>query len=169
MEKEPVEGGEPEVQENQQPAWRKKLRTNAVLFVLVLAAVSAVLSQIESWQRPKDEPAPLPALESHTGGPLPVPGMVTMVDLGADACIPCKMMAPILAKLEKAYADKAAIVFIDVWKDKQAARQFGIRVIPTQIFYDENGNEVLRHEGFLDEKLIVQQLGKMGVVPPAGL
>ncbi|MDI6796722.1 MAG: thioredoxin family protein [Desulfatibacillaceae bacterium] len=168
MEKEPFEGNEPDGQEGQQPAWRKKLRTNAVLVVLVLAAIGAVVSQLESWQRPKGEPA-LPALESHFQGPLPVPGMVTMVDLGADACIPCKLMAPILAKLEKAYADKAAIVFIDVWKDRQAARQFGIRIIPTQIFYDENGREVLRHEGFLDEKSIVEQLGKLGVRPPAGL
>ena len=37
-------------------------------------------------------------------------GLVTMVDLGADACIPCKMMAPILDKLEKTYRGKAAIV-----------------------------------------------------------
>jgi thioredoxin 1 len=168
MEKEPLEGNEPNVHEGHPPLWRRKLRTNAVLVVLVLAAVGAVLSQLESWQRPKSEPAP-PALESHEGAPLPVPGMVTMVDLGADACIPCKLMAPILAKLEKAYADKAAIVFIDVWKDRQAARQFGIRVIPTQIFYDENGREVLRHEGFLDEKSIVAQLSKMGVKPPPGL
>jgi thiol-disulfide isomerase/thioredoxin len=31
---------------------------------------------------------------------VPVKGMVTMVDLGAKKCIPCKMMAPILEKLE---------------------------------------------------------------------
>lgn len=46
---------------------------------------------------------------------LPVPGMVTMIDLGAKKCIPCKMMAPIMEKMEKKYAGKAAIVFIDVW------------------------------------------------------
>ena len=32
---------------------------------------------------------------------IPSKGMVTMVDLGAKSCIPCKMMAPILEKLEK--------------------------------------------------------------------
>ena len=66
---------------------------------------------------------------------LPVKGMVTMIDLGADKCIPCKMMAPILAKMEKQYEGKAAIVFIDVWKHNEQARRFGIRAIPTQIFY----------------------------------
>ncbi len=94
---------------------------------------------------------------------VPVKGMVTMVDLGADSCIPCKMMMPIITKLEKAYRGKAAIVFIDVWKDKEQATRFGVRAIPTQIFFDEAGREVYRHTGFLGEMEIVSQLKKMGV------
>jgi thioredoxin 1 len=94
---------------------------------------------------------------------VPVKGMVTMVDLGAKSCIPCKMMAPIMEKLEKDYKDKAAILFIDVWKDPDQAKRFGIRVIPTQIFYDKQGKEVLRHTGFMSEEAIVAQLKKLGV------
>ncbi len=94
---------------------------------------------------------------------VPVKGMVTMIDLGADKCVPCKMMAPIMAKIEKAYEGKAAIVFIDVWKHNEQARRFGIRAIPTQIFYSEAGKEVYRHVGFMDEKAIINQLKKMGV------
>ena len=94
---------------------------------------------------------------------LPVKGMVTMIDLGADKCIPCKMMAPILVKMEKQYEGKAAIVFIDVWKNNEQAGRFGIRAIPTQIFFDQNGKEVFRHVGFMSEKAIVNQLKKMGV------
>ena len=94
---------------------------------------------------------------------LPVKGMVTLIDLGATACIPCKMMAPILKKLEKKYDGKAAIVFIDVWKDKSQAKRFKIRAIPTQIFFNKEGKEVFRHVGFMSEKAIVQQLKKMGV------
>jgi thioredoxin 1 len=94
---------------------------------------------------------------------VPVKGMVTMVDLGADQCVPCKMMAPILEKLKKAYAGKAAIIFIDVWKNTDEARRFGIRAIPTQIFYDAAGREIGRHIGFMSEKDIIDQLTKMGV------
>jgi len=94
---------------------------------------------------------------------VPVKGMVTMVDLGAKSCVPCKMMAPILEKLEKEYKGRAAIVFIDVWKHPDQAKQFGIRVIPTQIFYDSQGKELLRHTGFMSEEAIVAQLKKMGV------
>lgn len=94
---------------------------------------------------------------------VPVKGMVTMVDLGATACIPCKMMAPILAKLEKEYAGRAAIVFLDVWKDPKPAHRFAIRGIPTQIFFDKEGKEVFRHLGFLNEEGIIRQLKAMGV------
>jgi thioredoxin 1 len=89
--------------------------------------------------------------------------MVTLVDVGANACIPCKMMAPILEKLEKVYQGKAAVVFVDVWKNPAGAEPFKIRVIPTQIFYDKKGKEVYRHEGFMSEKDIVAILEKLGV------
>ena len=101
--------------------------------------------------------------EVQQGGVIPVKGMVTLVDLGADACIPCRMMSPILEKLEKQYRGKAAVVFIDVWKDKDQAIRFGVRIIPTQIFFDKNGTEVYRHIGFLGEADIIKQLQKMGV------
>jgi thioredoxin 1 len=94
---------------------------------------------------------------------VPVKGMVTLVDLGANACIPCKMMAPILEKVEKDYKGRAAVIVIDVWKDKAPAKRFGIRAIPTQIFFDKEGKEVYRHMGFMSEKDIVAQFKKMGV------
>jgi thioredoxin 1 len=94
---------------------------------------------------------------------IPVPGMVTMVDLGAKKCIPCKMMAPILQELQKEYEARAAVIFIDVWERPEAGPQFAIRAIPTQIFYDARGQEVTRHEGFLDKQSIVAMLTKLGV------
>lgn len=96
---------------------------------------------------------------------VPVPGMVTMLDLGATRCIPCKLMFPIMQKIEKLYENKAAVVFIDVWENPDQARRFGIRAIPTQIFFDEKGKELYRHEGFMAEAAIVAQLKKMGVEP----
>jgi thioredoxin 1 len=107
----------------------------------------------------------LGASESSGMVEVPVKGKVTMVDIGAKECIPCKMMAPIMEELEKEYHDsgRAAIIFIDVWKNKDQGRKFGIRSIPTQIFYDKEGNEVYRHEGFMDKKDIVSKLEKLGV------
>lgn len=106
------------------------------------------------------------ANESQEFTSLPVKDMVTMIDLGAKKCVPCKMMAPILEKLEKAYKEKAVISFIDVWQHREQAKRFKIRAIPTQIFFNKDGKEVYRHVGFLSEKDIVLQLKKMGVELP---
>jgi len=100
---------------------------------------------------------------------IPVKGRVTMVDLGAKKCIPCKMMAPVLVKLEAAYEGKAAIVFIDVWENREQAPRFKVRAIPTQIFFNEQGEEVFRHVGFFDERSIIEQLSQMGVEEPGSL
>lgn len=90
-------------------------------------------------------------------------GVPRMVDLGADKCIPCKEMAPILVELKREYAGKATIDFIDVWKNPQAGEPYGVRIIPTQIFFDREGKEVWRHEGFLPKADIVAKLKELGV------
>jgi len=104
---------------------------------------------------------------ANPAAPVPVPDTVTMVDLGATACIPCKMMAPIIEELEAEYRGKAAIIFIDVWKNPDEGKKFKVSMIPTQIFFDRAGNEVYRHSGFMDKKTIVAQLAQMGVAQPA--
>jgi len=92
---------------------------------------------------------------------VPVKDMVTVVDLGAKTCIPCKMMVPVLEAMGKQYQGKAAVVFIDIRETPEQATKFGIRAIPTQIFFDKTGKEVYRHEGFLDEKPFSEMLDKL--------
>lgn len=104
-----------------------------------------------------------PAVMAEVPSQVPVSGKVTMVDIGAKKCIPCKMMAPIMEELEKEYKDRAAIIFIDVWENPQAGKKFGIKLIPTQIFYTAEGKEVSRHEGFMEKAAIVAELEKLGV------
>ena len=115
------------------------------------------------WSQFSQTPSEATFQGSHVSGEIPVKGVPTMVDLGANECIPCKMMVPVMEKVEKKYQGKAAIVFIDVWKDKEPARRFGIRAIPTQIFFNKEGKEVFRHEGFMSEAEIEQVFKKMGV------
>lgn len=94
---------------------------------------------------------------------VPIKGMVTMVDIGAKACIPCKMMIPVIESLSEEYEGRAAIVFIDIWKNPDEAPKFGIRAIPTQIFYDKDGSEVMRHEGYISKEDIIKVLTRLGV------
>lgn len=86
-----------------------------------------------------------------------------LVDLGANKCIPCKKMAPILEQLKKDYNGVVDVHFVDVWKDPKAGEPYGIRVIPTQVFFDHEGKEVFRHEGFFSreeiERVFKERLG----------
>ena len=86
-----------------------------------------------------------------------------LVDLGADKCIPCKKMAPILEELKETYKGKLEVVFIDVWKNPKAGQPYGIRLIPTQIFYDASGKELFRHEGFFSKEDILKKFEEFGI------
>jgi thioredoxin 1 len=82
-------------------------------------------------------------------------GLPRLVDLGADSCIPCKLMAPILADMRKEYAGRLRVDFIDVWKYPNEGKKYGVHLIPTQILYDAAGKELERHEGFISREDIL--------------
>jgi len=86
-----------------------------------------------------------------------------LIDLGADKCIPCKMMAPILDELKSEYEGSLIVEFIDVWKNPDEAPKYGIKLIPTQIFFDASGKEIFRHEGFISKEDILAKWQELGV------
>jgi len=81
---------------------------------------------------------------------------ITFIELGSVNCIPCKKMQPVMKSIEEKYAGQVKVIFHDVWTEegKPFASQYGIRLIPTQIFMDAAGNEIMRHEGFFPEEEI---------------
>mgnify|MGYP001599387705 CR=1 FL=1 len=90
-------------------------------------------------------------------------GLPRMVDLGADKCIPCKMMAPILEELKREYEGKLIVDFIDVWKNPDEGPKYNIKLIPTQIFFDASGKEQFRHEGFISKEDILAKWKELGI------
>jgi thioredoxin 1 len=89
-------------------------------------------------------------------------GIPRMVSLGAGACVPCRMMEPIREELIKEYAGKLHIDFIDVWKDRESGEVYGIRTIPTLVFFAPDGRELARREGFTPKDDILQQWKELG-------
>ena len=67
-------------------------------------------------------------------------GLPIIIDFGADSCIPCKQMAPVLKELNEELQGKAIIKFVDVWKYQSLAQDYPISVIPTQVLIDSEGN-----------------------------
>ena len=122
-------------------------------------------------------PAPAP-MSSHTSqDTIPAAqatGLPRLVDLGADSCIPCKAMAPILVELRTEYAGRMRVDFIDIWKNPGAGDPYRIYAIPTQIFFDATGKELTRHEGFLSKADILATWKRHGfdftapAAPPPG-
>ena len=90
-------------------------------------------------------------------------GRPVLVDFGSNSCMPCRQMRPILQEVKKEHSEKAEVLVIDVYKYQNLAREYKIRMIPTVAFFDSNGKEVHRHQGFMSKKAILEQLKKMGV------
>ncbi len=87
---------------------------------------------------------------------------ITFIELGSVNCVPCRMMQPVMKQIEEAYAGTVKVLFYDVWEkeNKKIAKQYGIKVIPTQVFLDESGKEFFRHKGFFSKEEIVELIEK---------
>ena len=95
--------------------------------------------------------------------PIAKAALPRLVDLGASRCIPCKMMAPVLEDLKKEYIGRMQVDFIDVWQNPKAGTDYGVRMIPTQIFFDASGKERFRHEGFISKQDILAKWKELGI------
>ena len=102
-------------------------------------------------------------LSQTEGKNQPAMKLPMLVDLGRGTCIPCKKMKPILDELKAEYQGKAIVRVIDLRDEPKEASKYGIRLIPTQIFFDAEGKEIYRHEGFLDKQAIKTKFAEMGV------
>ena len=132
-------------------------RRIALASALILAATGMAIGCAKDVA-PVSAPSPAqPAVKAAAAG------LPRLVDLGAGKCIPCKAMAPILEGLKTEYAGRMEVQFIDVWKDPDAGKAYGIHIIPTQIFYGADGKELARHQGFMGKEEILALWKSAGV------
>jgi thioredoxin 1 len=90
-------------------------------------------------------------------------GKIVMLELGSVGCISCEQMKPVIQQLRDAYQGKLDVIFVDVREDHKTGRQFGVHVIPTQVFLDKTGKEFHRHIGFYSYEEIVPIMKKNGL------
>ena len=145
----------------------KRLKNLAVVAAVVVAAGAVLLLK----NRPPAAVTAAATSESATSAgeteaPAAPAALPRLLELGADKCIPCKMMAPILAELRQEYAGQLQVDFIDVWKNESAGEDYGVRVIPLQIFFGADGRELFRHEGFFAKEDILAKWRELGVELP---
>ncbi len=80
-----------------------------------------------------------------------------VVDFSATWCGPCKALAPAIDKLANDYAGKAKVFSMDVDKAQAIATTFGIRGVPTVIFF-KNGAEADRIVGLVGYDVLSKKL-----------
>ncbi len=135
-----------------------------ILIVALLAAAVAGVVALKQRPAPPDGKEAAGQKMEHEQKPAPAQAALPrLVDLGATKCVPCKMMAPILEELKKEQAGKLEVVFIDVWEKPEEADAYGVKMIPTQIFFDAAGKERFRHEGFFSKEDILAKWRELGV------
>ncbi|MEA3399962.1 MAG: thioredoxin domain-containing protein, partial [Armatimonadota bacterium] len=66
-------------------------------------------------------------------------GKPTFVDFGSEGCYACDMMAPIIEELQAELGDRVNVVLIQVPEEQYLSARYGIRSIPVQYIYDEDG------------------------------
>lgn len=166
-------------------------RTNIAVIVLIVMAVAAAWLTRDTGAPAKtnSREAVTPPSEAHditepspqvsspvsserqdesAGGqghePSPEPReLPRFVEVGAQGCVPCRMMQPVLDELRSAYAGKLEVEFADVGANPELAAKYGVRTIPTQVIYDASGQEVFRHIGYWPKEEIDAKLEELGL------
>ena len=90
-------------------------------------------------------------------------GKPLMVQFGKTECIWCEHMAPYLKEIKATYP-KVPIYYINTDKDVLGGINANVQVLPTSIFWDAEGKEIGRYEGYLLPEQIMELLEKYGVL-----
>lgn len=144
-----------------------KIGKIAIVVVLIVAVVAVIVVKRNKSGRDGTMPGPGAAGQQvpaeYKPDQLTGKGLPALIDIGAGTCIPCKLMAPILEELKKELEGKLVVQFLDLSIYPGLSREYGIRVMPTQIFYDASGKELFRHEGFYSKEDMLAKWKELGV------
>jgi len=89
-------------------------------------------------------------------------GKPVLVDFGANSCVPCRQMRPVLKEVGKEYSEKAKVLVIDVYKNQNLAQDYKVFMLPTLVFFDSKGKEAFRNVGMMEKEKIVGKLKEIG-------
>ena len=135
-------------------------KVGKIVIVVILITAVAVGIAVKSYRSNSQR---LPA--EYLPGQLTGKGIPALIDVGADNCIPCKLMAPILEELKNEFQGKIMVQFLNLNKYPGLAKEYKISFMPTQIFYDASGKERFRHEGFYAKEDILSKLKELKLLP----
>jgi thiol-disulfide isomerase/thioredoxin len=134
------------------------------LVIVVVGAGSLWFGLERATEAVLQQPYSPPAPELPPAAPALQPGeKVAFLELGSVGCKPCEAMKPVMQAVRERFPDRVEVTFYDVRKLPAIAGEYGVRLIPTQVFLLPDGTEFFRHEGFFGEDDVMAVLTKMGV------
>lgn len=80
-----------------------------------------------------------------------------LIVLFAHWCPKCSMMMPVVDEIEQTYKDRLKVVRVDIEKESELAKDYGIQVVPTFVIMREN-KEVMRMAGIIGEKILKERI-----------
>ena len=83
-----------------------------------------------------------------------------LVDFWAEWCGPCKLMLPIVEEISKEFEGKITVAKVDVDSSQGTAAKFGIRNIPTILFF-KGGSVVDKQVGAVPKNSLVEKINKL--------
>lgn len=90
-------------------------------------------------------------------------GKPTVVEFGANNCVSCREMKPVLHAL--AQDPRITVTDVDILKERAYISRYQIQLMPTQVFYDVQGRETGRHMGKISGDDILARLGLSSAQP----
>ena len=123
--------------------------------LLLALAAGAGLYQ----QTGQEAVAPQTAAEADPVARALAAGKPAVIEFGANACISCREMKPVLAALAQSHGDRITVADVDILKERDHISRYQIRLMPTQVFFDAQGRETGRNMGKITGDEILVRLG----------
>ncbi|MDD5382163.1 MAG: thioredoxin family protein [Candidatus Margulisbacteria bacterium] len=88
-------------------------------------------------------------------------GLPVVVKLGADQCLPCRAMKPVLKELAAEQKGKIIVLDLDINENRELAREFKVTLIPTVIFYDKHGEPKAKSTGYMSKDELLKKIAEL--------
>jgi thioredoxin-like negative regulator of GroEL len=88
-------------------------------------------------------------------------GKPSVVQFAVASSVPSEMMTPVLEGLQQKHAGTLNVVFVNVGDEAILGARYGIRSVPTQVFFDKAGKEISRNQGVLDEEELAKEAARV--------
>jgi len=139
------------------PANRSILTMAFVLVVIALFAwnFNRKMLKIKSSKAPRPEPS--------ASSPGPGPNLPVLACFCSDWNYLCGQAKELIGEVSARYKSRLEVRLIDPASEPELARKFKVAVLPTFVFFDGRGKLVLRKEGPMTEREVLEVLGQMGL------